>query len=74
VQIGKALGMKVVGIAGGAEKCAFVKDELGADACHRLQERGRGQGAAPALPRRASTCTSTTSAARSSTRCSSACA
>jgi NADPH-dependent curcumin reductase CurA len=33
VQIGKALGMKtVVGIAGGAEKCAFVKDELGADA------------------------------------------
>src|SRR5690349_4112671 len=34
VQIGKALGMKtVVGIAGGPEKCAFVKDELGADAC-----------------------------------------
>jgi NADPH-dependent curcumin reductase CurA len=30
VQIGKALGMKVIGIAGGAEKCAFVKDELGA--------------------------------------------
>jgi NADPH-dependent curcumin reductase CurA len=34
VQIGKALGMKtVVGIAGGPDKCAFVKDELGADAC-----------------------------------------
>jgi NADPH-dependent curcumin reductase CurA len=32
VQIGKALGMRVIGIAGGAEKCAFVKDELGADA------------------------------------------
>jgi hypothetical protein len=32
VQIGKALGLRVVGIAGGAEKCAFVKDELGADA------------------------------------------
>jgi len=32
VQIGKALGMRVVGIAGGAEKCAFVKDKLGADA------------------------------------------
>jgi NADPH-dependent curcumin reductase CurA len=32
VQIGKAMGMKVVGIAGGAEKCAFVKDTLGADA------------------------------------------
>jgi NADPH-dependent curcumin reductase CurA len=32
VQIGKALGLRVVGIAGGAAKCAFVKDELGADA------------------------------------------
>ena len=26
VQIGKALGMKVIGIAGGPDKCAFVKD------------------------------------------------
>jgi NADPH-dependent curcumin reductase CurA len=33
VQIGKAMGMRVVGIAGGAEKCKFVCDELGADAC-----------------------------------------
>ncbi len=33
VQIGKAMGMRVVGIAGGAEKCTFVKDTLGADAC-----------------------------------------
>jgi len=32
VQIGKALGLRVVGIAGGADKCAFVKDTLGADA------------------------------------------
>jgi NADPH-dependent curcumin reductase CurA len=32
VQIGKALGMTVVGIAGGAEKCTFVREELGADA------------------------------------------
>ena len=32
VQIGKALGMRVVGIAGGAEKCAFLTDTLGADA------------------------------------------
>lgn len=31
VQIGKALGMRVIGIAGGADKCAFVKDTLGAD-------------------------------------------
>ncbi len=32
VQIGKALGMRVIGIAGGTEKCTFVKDTLGADA------------------------------------------
>jgi NADPH-dependent curcumin reductase CurA len=32
VQLGKALGMRVVGIAGGAEKCAFLTDTLGADA------------------------------------------
>ena len=31
VQIGKALGLRVIGIAGGADKCAFVKDTLGAD-------------------------------------------
>jgi len=32
-QIGKIKGAHVVGIAGGAEKCAWVKDELGFDAC-----------------------------------------
>jgi NADPH-dependent curcumin reductase CurA len=32
VQIGKNLGMRVVAIAGGAEKCRWVKEELGADA------------------------------------------
>ena len=32
VQIGKVLGLRVVGIAGGADKCAFVTDVLGADA------------------------------------------
>lgn len=31
VQIGKALGLRVIGIAGGPDKCAFVKDVLGAD-------------------------------------------
>jgi NADPH-dependent curcumin reductase CurA len=31
-QIGKALGMHVVGIAGGAEKCKYLVDELGFDA------------------------------------------
>lgn len=32
VQIGKNLGMRVVAIAGGPEKCRWVKEELGADA------------------------------------------
>ena len=32
-QIGKLMGCRVVGIAGGSKKCAFVKDELGFDAC-----------------------------------------
>jgi NADPH-dependent curcumin reductase CurA len=32
-QIGKKLGLHVVGIAGGAKKCAYVKDELGFDEC-----------------------------------------
>lgn len=32
-QIGKIKGARVVGIAGGAEKCAWVVDELGFDAC-----------------------------------------
>ena len=32
-QIAKIKGCRAVGIAGGAEKCAFVSDELGFDAC-----------------------------------------
>jgi NADPH-dependent curcumin reductase len=32
-QIGKIIGCRVVGIAGGAQKCAWVIDELGLDAC-----------------------------------------
>lgn len=32
-QVAKIKGCKVVGIAGGAEKCAYVVDELGFDAC-----------------------------------------
>jgi NADPH-dependent curcumin reductase CurA len=32
-QIGKIMGCRVVGIAGGAKKCAFVTGELGFDAC-----------------------------------------
>ncbi|MFN9746066.1 MAG: NADP-dependent oxidoreductase [Betaproteobacteria bacterium] len=32
-QLAKARGCRVVGIAGGSEKCAYVVDELGFDAC-----------------------------------------
>lgn len=32
-QMAKNLGLRVVGVAGGAEKCAYVKDELGFDEC-----------------------------------------
>ena len=32
VQIAKARGARVIGIAGGAEKCAYLTDEIGADA------------------------------------------
>jgi NADPH-dependent curcumin reductase CurA len=32
-QLAKARGCRVVGIAGGADKCAYVADELGFDAC-----------------------------------------
>ena len=32
-QIARAAGCRVVGVAGGAEKCAFVTGELGFDAC-----------------------------------------
>src|SRR5258707_13000997 len=32
-QIAKIKGCRVVGIAGGEQKCRFVKDELGFDAC-----------------------------------------
>ena len=40
VQLGKLAGMKVVGIAGGPEKCAVVTGQLGADACldHRVPD------------------------------------
>jgi NADPH-dependent curcumin reductase CurA len=39
-QIGRIKGCRVVGVAGGAEKCRFVVDELGFDACidHRASD------------------------------------
>ena len=40
IQLAKLAGMKVVGIAGGAEKCRVVSGLLGADACldHRMPD------------------------------------
>lgn len=38
VQVAKALGCKVIGIAGGASKCSFVTDVAGADACIDYRE------------------------------------
>lgn len=32
-QVGNQLGLRTVGVAGGAEKCAFAVDELGFDVC-----------------------------------------
>jgi NADPH-dependent curcumin reductase CurA len=47
-QIAKIKGCRVVGIAGGKQKCRFVKDELGFDACldHREPELGENLKAA----------------------------
>lgn len=39
-QIGKALGCRVVGIAGGPEKCAWAVEELGFDACVDYRDPG----------------------------------
>lgn len=39
-QIGKILGCRVIGIAGGAEKCAHVVDTLGFDACIDYKANG----------------------------------
>jgi NADPH-dependent curcumin reductase CurA len=50
VQLAKARGCRVVGIAGGPAKCGYVVDELGADACvdHRGDDlRGRLRAACP---------------------------
>ncbi|WP_226779809.1 NADP-dependent oxidoreductase [Oceaniglobus trochenteri] len=39
-QLAKARGLRVIGVAGGAEKCAYAVEELGFDACidHRAED------------------------------------
>ena len=49
-QIAKIKGCPVIGIAGGPQKCRFVKEELGFDAAIELQERGCEEGDRAALP------------------------
>ena len=51
-QIAKVKGCRVIGIAGGAEKCRYLVDELGFDAAIDYKSRGRPRGAARALPGR----------------------
>lgn len=54
-QLAKAAGCHAVGIAGGPEKCAYVRDELGFDACldHRqlVDVRSMSEALAAAAPR-----------------------
>jgi NADPH-dependent curcumin reductase CurA len=47
-QLAKMAGCRAVGIAGGPEKCAYVRDELGFDACidHRQHKDVRSMSAA----------------------------
>ena len=49
-QIAKALGCRVVGIAGGADKCAWVKDELGFDDCIDYRAPGISKALRAACP------------------------
>lgn len=49
-QIAKALGCRVVGIAGGPEKCKWVEDALGFDACIDYREAGLSKKLAAACP------------------------
>lgn len=49
-QIAKALGCRAVGIAGGAEKCAWVTEELGFDACLDYRDEGFSKALRAACP------------------------
>ncbi len=49
-QIGRILGLRVVGIAGGPEKCAHVVDALGFDDCIDYKSEGFAQALEKAVP------------------------
>jgi NADPH-dependent curcumin reductase CurA len=50
VQIGKIVGCRVIGVAGGAEKCAYVKEELGADVVVDYKNESVAEALATATP------------------------
>ncbi len=50
VQIGKIAGCRVVGVAGGPEKCAYVKEELGADVVVDYKNKPVAKALASATP------------------------
>ncbi len=49
-QLGRVLGLRVVGVAGGAEKCVYCRDELGFDACIDYKAGNLEQDLAAACP------------------------
>ena len=49
-QLGKMLSLRVVGVAGGAEKCAWVKNELGFDECIDYKQGGLKKSLRKACP------------------------
>ena len=71
-QIAKIAGARVVGIAGGPEKCRAVVEDFGFDACIDYREGNLAAALKQHCPRGRRTSTSTTSAVRSSTPCSAA--
>lgn len=50
-QMAKILGLRAIGVAGGADKCAYVKNELGFDDCIDYQTPGFEQRLAAACPK-----------------------
>lgn len=50
-QIGKIKGCRVIGVAGGAEKCGYVKKELGFDECLDHRESNLGDRLKAACPK-----------------------
>jgi NADPH-dependent curcumin reductase CurA len=50
-QLAKILGLRAIGVAGGADKCAYVKRELGFDECIDYKAPGFEQALAAACPK-----------------------